>query len=250
MRRGLRMLAECATIENGASPDRRMRAAIARAKKTKSFPQQQAFDRAVAKVIRSAPVPPEIEEWFANEKMAEGTKRSWTKTAINPAIVAIGIALAVIAVIVWIKFDEQMHTFPGASVAKKLLVLASTTRPSQLEPMTTEAGTLGDLFFMKHRLEHYEVAPGFVQLRTVGIHVFDDEEAGRVAQIGLAEKRMQLFLFPARRGAKTGQPENFKGWRYLEQEGWTGAVRANKGVLFMATLRGPKKELAPYLTKD
>jgi hypothetical protein len=103
------------------------------------------------------------------------------------------------------------------------------------------------LFFMKYRLEHYDVPPEFSRQRTIGVRVFDDDEAGQVAQIGLAEKRMQLFLFPARRDSKTGKPEEFEGWRYIEQEGWTGAVEARKGILFMAAVRGPKKDLAPYL---
>jgi hypothetical protein len=249
--RGLRALANCAPIASEVAPDRRMRAAISRAKKRrKDFAQQQAFDRAMADLVKSTPVPAEIAEWFANEKLAEGTKRNWRNTAGHPAILAIGIALAVIAVIAWIKFDEQMHTFAGESTAKKLLSIASSTRVSQFEPVKTDAGTLSDLFVMKYRLEHYDVPPEFSQLRTIGVRVFDDEEAGRVAQIGVAEKRMQFFLFPARRDSKTGQPEEFQGWRYLEQEGWTGAIRARKGVLFMATVRGPKKDLAPYLPKE
>lgn len=249
--RGLRALANCAPIDEGAVVDRRMRAAISRAKKRKhDFGQQRAFDRALADLVKSTPVPPEIAEWFANEKLAEGSKRSWKKTIAHPAILAIAIALAVIAVIAWIKFDEQIHTFPGESVAKKLLTVASSTRASQFEPVTTDAGTLSDLFMMKYRLEHYDVPPEFSELRTIGTRVFDDEEAGRVAQIGIAEKRMQFFLFPARRDAKTGKPEEFEGWRYLEQEGWTAAVHSHKGVLFMATVRGPKKDLAPYLPKE
>ena len=249
--RGLRALADCAPIEDGVPCDRRMRAAISRAKKRKKdFSRQQAFDQAMAKLVKSTRVPPEIAEWFANEKLAEGTKRSWRNTAGHPAILAIGIALAVIAMIIWIKFDEQMHTFPGAPIAKKLLTVASATRVSQFETVKADAGTLTDLLVMKYRLEHYDVPPEFSQLRAVGVRVFDDEEAGRVAQIGVAEKRMQFFLFPARRDSKTGQPEEFQGWRFLEQEGWTGAVRARKGVLFMATVRGPKKDLATYLPKE
>jgi len=248
--RGLRALADCAPIENASAPDRRMRTALARVKRIDNFATQQSFDRALAKLVRATPVPPEIEEWFANEKMAEGAKPSWKKTALHPAILAIAIALAVIAVIAWIKFEEQMHAFPGTSTAKKLLSVASATRPSQFEPIQTEAGTLSDLFFMKYRLDHYDVPPEFSRQHTIGVRVFDDDEAGRVAQIGVAEKRMQLFLFPARRNSKTGQPEEFEGWRYIEQEGWTGAVHAHKGVLFMATVRGPKKDLAPYIARQ
>ena len=247
--RGLRALADCAPIENTKAPDHRMRTAVSRAKRTEDFGTQQAFDRAVAKLVEATPVSSEIRHWFANEKMAEGTKRSWRKTAFHPAILAIGIALAVIAVVVWIKFAEQMHAFPGTATAKKLLNVATMTRPSEFEPVQTEAGTLNDLFFMKYRLEHYDVPREFSQQRTIGVRKFDDEEAGQVAQIGLAEKRMQLFLFPAPRDSKTGKPEEFVGWRYIEQEGWTGAVQVRNGILFMAAVRGTKKDLAPYLAK-
>jgi hypothetical protein len=224
-----------------------MRAAISRAKRTDHFSQQQGFDRALAKLVKSTSVPAEIKGWFANEPMAQGSRRSWKKTALHPAVLAIAIALGVIGFISWLKFDEQIHTWAGESTAKRLLTVASATRPSQFDPVDTEAGTLGDLFLMKHRLEHYDVPSQFARIRTIGARVFDDEEAGRVAHIGTAEKRMQFFLFPARRDAKTGQPEEFEGWRYVEQEGWSGAVHAKQGVLFMAAVRGPKKELAPYL---
>ena len=247
--RGLRSLAACAPIANAKAPDRRMRTAVSRAKRIKDFAAQQSFDRAVAKLVQATPVAPEIKQLFANEKMTEGTKRSWKKTAFHLAIVAIGIALAVIAVVAWIKFEEQMHAFPGTDIAKKLLSEAAMTRPTELEPVMTDAGTLGDFFFMKYRLEHYDVPPEFSRQRTIGVRVFDDDEAGQVAQIGLAENRLQLFLFPARRDTKTGKAEEFDGWRYIEQEGWTGAVQAQKGVLFMAAIRGTKKDLAPLLVK-
>jgi hypothetical protein len=227
-----------------------MRTAVSRAKRTDDFTAQQSFDRALAKLVQATPVSREIQEWFANEKMAEGAKRSWKKTAFHPAILAIGIALGVIAVEAWIKFDEQMHAFPGTATAKKLLSVAAMTRPSDLEPVQAEAGTLNDLFFMKYRLEHYDVPREFFRQRTIGVRKFDDDEAGEVAQIGLAEKRMQLFLFPASRDSKTGKPEGFEGWRYIEQEGWTGAVQVHNGILFMAAVRGTKKDLAPYLGKQ
>jgi hypothetical protein len=247
MRRGLQALVDCAPIRDVRTADRRMRAAISRAKRSNDFSQQQGFDRAVAKLVRSTPVPPDIREWFANEPMAQGARRSWKKTAFHPAVLAIVIALAVIGFISWLKFDEQMHTWAGESTAKKLLAVARETRPSELDHVDTQAGTLGDLFLMKQRLEHYDVPPEFAHVRTIGARVFDDEEAGRVAQIGIAEKRMQFFLFPAVRDAKTGQPAEFTGWRYVEQENWTGVVHARQGVLFMAAVRGPKKELASYV---
>src|SRR5256886_6193373 len=52
------------------------------------------------------------------------------------------------------------------------------------------------------------ISPEFSQQRTIGVRVFDDDEAGQVAQISLAEKRMQLFLFPARRDSRSGKPRS------------------------------------------
>jgi hypothetical protein len=144
---------------------------------------------------------------------------------------------------------ERMRDFPGSGTARKLLTVASATRMDQLDRMETEAGSLGDFFFMKYRLEHYDVAPEFASLRTSACRVFDDDQGLRVAQITVPEKRMQFFLFPALRTAKDNKPPHLEGWRYVAQEGWTGAVQVRGGICFMAALRGEEKDLAPYLSR-
>jgi hypothetical protein len=60
---------------------------------------------------------------------------------------------------------------------------------------------------------------------------------------------MQCFLFPAERDAKTGAVKHFTGWRYVDQDRWTGVVREQNGVCFMAAVRGGEKDLAPYISK-
>ena len=101
---------------------------------------------------------------------------------------------------------------------------------------------------MKHGLEHYDVPDEFADFRTIGCRVFDDDESQRIAQIWVAEKRMQFFLFPAERDSKTGAVLAFPGWRYVRQEGWVGAVTEHDGVCFMAALQGREKDLEPYLS--
>jgi len=167
----------------------------------------------------------------------------------NPAVLAISIAVAVIAGVSVFLLLSHLNDFPGSATARKLLTVAASTRPVMLDPVSTEAGTLSDLFFMKHGLEHYDVPAEFVDFRTIGCRVFEDEESRRIAQIWLAEKRMQLFLFPAERNTKTGAVLRFPGWRYIHQEGWVGAVTEHSGVCFMAALRGSEKDLEPYLSK-
>jgi hypothetical protein len=245
-------LIACAPITEKPGTDRRMRVAVLRAKRSRKvagpFAHQQAFDQAVAALVRETPVTDEVSEWFRNEKLIPQSKRTWRKTVRNPAVLSIALALAVIAgVIVFIAL-ERIKEFPGSGTARKMLTIAAATRAGTLDPVEAQAGSLGDFFFMKYRLEHYDVPPEFAQLRASAARVFDDDEGHRVAQISVPSKRLQLFIFPAERNIKDGRPREFSGWRYVEQEGWTGAVQAKAGVCFMAALRGEEKDLEPYLT--
>jgi len=244
-----RLLASCAPIREELINDRSMRAAVFCARASDEFANQQSFDRAVATLVRSVPVPPEIGEWFSSESPIARPRLRWKKTAQNPAVLAIGIALAVIAGVFILHLFEHLHDFSGSGTAQRLLTIASSTRSVLLDPVRTDAGALGDLFFMKHQLEHYDVPPEFADFHTLGCRVFDDDEGHRVAQIWVIEKRMQFFLFPAERNAKTGAAVEFSGWRYVEQEGWTGVVQERNGVCFMAALHGREKDLAPYVSK-
>jgi hypothetical protein len=243
------MLVQCAPISEEKVQDRAMRGAVSQARKTDDFAHQQAFDRAVNAVVRTIPIPSEIAEWFSAEQIVSGPRRTWQRLARNPAMLAIGIALGVIAGIFVYQFIEHLNDFPGSSTARRMLKVASSTRSMVLDPIKTDAGALGDLFFMKHRLAHYDVPAEFAEFRTLGARVFDDEEGYRVAQIWIAEKRMQFFLFPAERDVKTGKVLEFNGWRYVDHEGWTGVVSQHSGVCFMAAARGSEKNLAPYLSK-
>jgi len=177
------------------------------------------------------------------------SKRTWKNTLRNPAVLAISIAVAVIAGVFVFNFVSHLNDFPGSATARKLLGIAASTRSVMLDPVNAEAGTLSDLFFMKHGLEHYDVPEEFADFDTIGCRVFEDDESRRIAQIWVSEKRMQFFLFPAERDSKTGTVLRFPGWRYVRQEGWTGAVTEHSGVCFMAAVRGSEKDLAPYLTQ-
>lgn len=247
------LLVRFAPITEKAGTDRRMRVATLRARRSKKsareFSLQQSFDQALAALVQATPVSQEIAEWFRNEKLIPQSKRTWKKTARNPAVLSAALALAVIVGVIVFIVMQRMNEFPGAGTARKMLIIASETKAGQLDPVEAEAGSLGDFFFMKYRLEHYDVAPEFAALRTSACRVFDDDEGHRVAQISIPEKRMQFFLFPAERSRKDAKPQEFTGWRYVKHEGWTGAVQVKAGVCFMAALRGDENDLAPYLNR-
>jgi hypothetical protein len=226
-----------------------MRAAVFRARSSSEFENQQSFDRALATLVCAIPIPPETAEWFSGEDLISPSKWTWKKTARNPVVLAIGIALAVIAGVFVFHFVGRLNDFPGSGTARKLLSIAGSTRSVVLDPVNADAGTLSDLFFLKHGLEHYDVPAEFADFGTIGCRVFEDDESQRIAQIWVVEKRMQFFLFPAERNIKTGAVLKFQGWRYVHQEGWVGAVTEHNGACFMVALRGREKDLAPYLAK-
>jgi hypothetical protein len=219
-----RALVNCAPISEERIKDRSMRSAVFRAQGSNEFANQQSFDRCVAALVRTIPIPSETAEWFSTGDLLPPSKWTWKKTVRNPAILAIGIALVVIAGVLVFQFLGRLNDFPGSATARKLLTIAGSTRSVLLDPVNTDAGTLSDLFFMKHGLEHYDVPPEFADFRTIGCRVFEDDESQRIAQIWVAEKRMQFFLFPAERNAKTGTILRLPAWRYDQQEGWVGAV--------------------------
>lgn len=244
-----RALLHCAPISRDRLADRAMRAAVARADGSDEFVSQQNFDRAVAALVRLIPIPPETAEWFSEKDLAAAPRSTWKRMLSNPAVLATSLAVLVIAGVFVYQLLSRLNEFPGSATARKLLTVAASTRPVMLDPVSTDAGMLSDLFFMKHGLERYDVPEQFADFQTIGCRVFEDEESRRVAQIWLAESRMQLFLFPAERNTKNGAILHFPGWRYVHQEGWVGAVREQSGVCFMAALRGNEKDLAPYFAK-
>src|SRR5919198_656553 len=243
-----RALLNCAPISHNHLADRSMRAAISRQDGSDEFVNQQNFDRAVAELVRLVPIPPESAEWFSEKDTIRARKWTWKRIVLNPAVLAISIALVVITGVFTFQVLSRLNDFPGSATARKLLTVAGSTRSVMLDPVSSEAGTLSDLFFMKHGLEHYDVPEEFADFRTIGCRVFDDDESRRIAQIWIAEKHMQFFLFPAERDSKTGAVLRFPGWRYVHQEGWVGAVREHNGVCFMAVVQGREKDLAPYLS--
>ena len=244
-------LLHCAPIRDEHVDDRALRTAVHHARKTEAYALQQNFDKAAANLVQAVPIPKEIIEWVPTptESFIAPARATWKKYVQNPVFLATGIAGIVIAVILIFQLIDRLNRFPGEPTARRLLTTASSNRSLMLDPVKTNAGALGDLFFMKHRLVHYDVPSEFADLKTLGVRVFEDEEGQRVAQVWVVEKKMQFFLFPAERDPKTGKAKEFSGWRHIEQEHWAGIVKEDGGVCFMAALRGSDNDLAPYVAK-
>jgi hypothetical protein len=247
-----RDLIECAPISDAPPSDRAMRSALESARTipeaAASLTAQQQFDQALAKLAGTIPIPEEAEQWFVNVALIKGAKRSWKKTAQHPAILATALAMLVLAGIAIFFFVEQMHEFPGSATAKKMLVVASSVRRSEFERLNTDAINLGDYFFMKFQLEHFDIPIQFADFRASGARVFEDEDGHRVAQVMLAESGVQFFLYPSEKTAtRRSAPPGRAVWRYVDGDGWAGAVAERDGVCFMIAMRGSEQELRSYL---
>ena len=192
-----RDLVEVAPISDAPPSDRAMRSALESARTipeaAASLTAQQRFDQALAKLAQQIAIPKEVEEWFVNAALLKGQKRSWKKTATHPAILATVLAVLVMAGTGVYFFLEHLHEFPGAATAKKMLVVASTSRRSDFEKINTDAINLGDYFFMKFQLEHFDVPMRFADFRASGARVFEDEDGHRVAQVAAGGKRGAIF---------------------------------------------------------
>jgi hypothetical protein len=244
-----KVLLHCAPLRDEQINDRALRTALHHARKTDAFAIQQNFDKAAVSLVQAIPIPQEITEWIPPDTFIAPARRAWKKYAQNPAFLATGIAVLVIAIIGIFQLVDRLNRFPGEPTARRLLTTAGSTHAMMLDPVKADAGALGDFLFMKHRLVHYDVPPEFAELKTLGCRVFDDEEGQRIAQVWAVEKKMQFFLFPAERDPKTGKAREFSGWRNIEQERWVGVVKEQNGVCFMAALRGSLNDLAPYISQ-
>ncbi|MGI8890777.1 MAG: hypothetical protein ACR2G0_08360 [Chthoniobacterales bacterium] len=246
-----RALVECAPISDTPPSDRAMRSALENARTipeaAASLTTQQQFDQALAKVVRDISIPKEAQEWFVNAALIRGAKRSWKRTARHPAILATALAFLVLAGTAFFFFFERIHEFPGSETAEKMLVYAETSRRYQFDSLNTDAINLGDYFFMKSQLEHYDVPIQFADFRARAARVFDDDGQS-VAQVVLAEKGVQFFIYPAAQSpAEAKQGSGRPVWRYVDGDGWAGAVRNRNGVCFMIAMHGTQQELRGYL---
>src|SRR5438874_13330730 len=121
------MLLHWAALRDGGVDDRSMREAVDHAGKTEAFAIQQDFDKAATALVQAIPIPQEITDWIPTDTFIAPTRRAWKKYAQNPAFLATGIAVLVIAVVAIFQLVERMNRFPGEPTARRLLTTASST---------------------------------------------------------------------------------------------------------------------------
>src|SRR5438128_4325710 len=91
--RRIRALANCAPITEEQMRDRSMRSAVFRARTSDEFANQQSFDQAVAGLVRSIPIPPDIAEWFSAKDLVSPSKWTWKRPRPTQPALLSGTAL-------------------------------------------------------------------------------------------------------------------------------------------------------------
>ena len=232
-------------VHENTGDDRAMRSAVQRARKAEAtFEHQQKFRSARRRsLVHAIPVQAEVAEWFANENSDRSAKANLERRRAKS-----GRARDCAGGRRHCRDFRVPRPSSTCTISRERRprenFWPSRARPnrSQFEPLQTDAGALGDLFFMKHRLEHYDVPPEFADFRTLGRRVFDDDEgASRGADRGRWKSGCSFFFSRPRKIPKTAALTDFPGWRFVELEGWTGAVQQRNGVCFMAAMRGQRK---------
>src|SRR5207244_6548436 len=129
-----KMLVHCAPIREERVDDRALRLALHRARETEAFAIQQDFDKAATALVQAIPIPQEITDWIPTDTFIAPTRRAWKKYAQNPAFLATGIAVLVIAVVAIFQLVERVNRFPGEATARRLLTTARSTHAVMLDP--------------------------------------------------------------------------------------------------------------------
>ena len=126
------LLLGCAPITEKPGMDRAMRVAINRirhSKKAATFGHQQAFDKALAKLVRNIPVDEQLAEWFVKENLVPVIRRGWKKIIRNPVVIAIGIAALVIGGVTAYRVYEKLHVRSRAQAVAKYAHLSDGGHP-------------------------------------------------------------------------------------------------------------------------
>ena len=191
-------------------------------------------------------IPKEAEEWFVNAALIKGAKRSWKKTARHPAMLATALAMLVLAGTGIFFFVERLHEFPGSETAKKMLVAASIATPLGVRTDEYRCDQSRRLFFHEIPARTFrgpnsicrpacEWGAGF-RRRRWGSDRAGDSGGKRSAVLSSIQRTR-------RRPPKATSPAP-PIWRFVEGEGWAGAVEQRDGVCFMIAMRGSETGIA------
>ncbi len=211
----------------------------------KTAPQlaaQVAFDRQWHEAVESIVLPEELQT--LDFRGLEAAVPTGLRAILRqPAVMAIGVAFAVMMGVGIFAAMQKMDEFPGKELINALVEDADGQGDSKLEGIeTTEAGRLGDWFLLKG-FENFSVPPEFEHVKAVGCRAYKFE--GRpVAQIALDPRNALLFVF---RSSEIDSRLNSPNWLIYQQEDWAVAVRSEGEICYVVTFMGDADDMPEFL---
>jgi hypothetical protein len=159
------------------------------------------------------------------------------------AAFAVGVGfLLLIGLLVWM-YLGRAGTFPDEAV--KIAMAGAKAAPDQFDPVEERADGLQDWFTLKG-FDNFHVPREFAGFDVVGVRIFTvDNEP--VAQVIVPENLMYFYSFSSQPFGINVVPEG--SWRITESDRSVLAIREEKGMCFLVSFRGSKKDMKSLLEK-
>jgi hypothetical protein len=206
------------------------------------FEEQRLLDRRILDILTTVTLPETLSARVAD---AKAMKRHEWRRAI-PSLLAVLLALAVLGGLLVFYGMQRAKNFVGKDAALEMIQTTDEMNGLELEPVSMNAGGVGDWLFLNHNLEHYDVPPAFAGLKAVGCRVFK-QHGLPVAQIAIDEKKMLFFVFRASDFHVQLNPPG--RWTTFEHEDWAVAIRRDGDSCFMAAFRGREDEMKKWINR-
>ncbi|MCX6967554.1 MAG: hypothetical protein NTZ46_07200 [Verrucomicrobia bacterium] len=185
----------------------------------------------------------EIPEGIELLYLAESPKPGWGPPFLQPTVLAIALALAVVMGVLVYFAKTEMNDFPGKEKMIALVEDAGLRKEPPFEEISlTEAAKLDDWFALKN-LEGFAVPKELQKAKVVGCRVIKKEGAP-MAEIALEKQNARLLIFRA----VDLKDEIEKGKRHLfQQEEWAVAVWSEQENGYLLMFQGDVAQMTEFL---
>jgi hypothetical protein len=242
---GILIQCHCAGLPGTEDPliARAVRAAEKEPALQAELARQRGFDERALAALDQVILPQPLLARLAAGPAAEARPLSGKGALLQPVVVAIFIAAAVLLGWGGVTLWNRAHSFPGKDDAMRMVEVNDQMTGMEMEPRKGLASALDDWFFDKYGFEDYFLAPGFENYHTVGARLFKQDD-GSVAQVAIEENNMIFFSFKA---DDFGLALPNDQWRIFTDGEWAAALWKHDEECFMVTFRGSSGDMEDFL---
>jgi hypothetical protein len=202
--------------------------------------RQREFDKRHLTAVEQVMLPPAFLGKLKAGQAAGVRPFSGKAALLQPVVLAIVIAAAVLLGWGGVTLWNREHSFPGKDSVMRMVEVTDEMTGTEMELKKETAAALNDWFFDKYGFEDYFVAAGFENYQTAGARLFK-QDGEPVAQV---DHNMIFFSFKAEDfGVSLPNDE----WHTFQDGDWIAAVQQHDDECFMVSFRGSPGEMADLL---